>query len=278
MDAALQLRIQHSGWNRAAPYYDTLWEQQLKPAQELLLSVAAVRSGEWVLDVACGSGLVTFPLAKAVGSTGKVTATDLSETMLEIGRDTARGLKFYNISFHQMEAEKLNLQKEQFDVVICSLGLMYLSNPLQAIREAYRVLKPGGRATILVWGARANCGWAEIFPIVDQRVTTEVCPVFFQQGTGHTLLYGFDTAGFSDTEEKRLSTFIHYDDEEEACDAMFIGGPVALAWKHFDIKTRDGAKKEYLASLQDFKNGKGYDIPAEFVIVKGSKAINESKR
>lgn len=271
MDAVLQLKIQHSGWNRAAPYYDTLWGQQLKPAQEKLLALAAVRRSEWVLDVACGSGLVTFPLAKTVGPNGKVTATDLSETMLEIARDTAKERELYNISFQQMAAEKLDLQKEQFDVVVCSLGLMYLTDPLQAIREMYRVLKPGGRAAALVWGARAHCGWAEIFPIVDKLVTTEVCPVFFQQGTKHTLLYTFDTAGFAETEEKRFSTFIHHEDKDDACDAMFIGGPVALAWRHFDKKTREEARKQYLGSLGAFKNGEGYDIPAEFVIVKGSK-------
>lgn len=271
MDAALQLKIQHSGWNKAAPYYDTLWEQQLKPAQELLLSMIAVSSGDWVLDIACGSGLVTFPVAKAVGPNGKVTATDISESMLEIARDLAEEQKLHNISFQQMNAEKLSFKNDQFNVVLCSLGLMYLPDPLQTIREMYRVLKPGGRAVALVWGRREHCGWAEIFPIVDKRVTTDVCPLFFQQGTGHTLLYAFDKAGFTDTEEKRFSTFIHHDNAEDVCDAMFIGGPVALAWKHFDRETKKSAKEEYLNTLKNYKNGKGYDVPAEFVVVKGNK-------
>lgn len=273
MDAALQLKIQHSGWNKAAPYYDTLWQEQLKPAQELLLSMAAIRNGEWVLDIACGSGLVTFPAALAVAPNGKVTATDLSEYMLEIARDLAKEYGLHHVSFQQMEAEKLTFPDACFDVVLCSLGLMYVSDPLQVIREMYRVLKPGGRAVALVWGSRERCGWAEIFPIVDKRVTTDVCPLFFQQGTGHALLYAFDKAGFCDTEEKRFSTFIHYDNAEDACDAMFIGGPVALAWKYFDKQTKVGAKEEYLYSLKTYKNGKGYDVPAEFVVVRGRKEL-----
>ncbi len=272
MNSALHLKIQRSGWNKAAPYYDNLWQSQLKSVQEAFLNAIDVKRSENVLDIACGSGLVTFPMAQAVGPDTMITATDISEEMLEIARQRAGNQGLNNISFLPMNAEQLTFQKEVFDVAICALGLMYLTDPPLAVREMYRILKPGGRAAALVWGARKNCGWAEVFPIVDRRVTSEVCPLFFQQGTGSTLLHSFEKAGFTQLEEKRLSTYIHHDTASDAGNAMFIGGPVALAWKHFDEQTRQTVTNEYLNTLKAYKNGHGYDVPGEFVFVTGNKA------
>lgn len=77
MDARLQLRVQRYGWDRASQHYERFWANQLAPARAALLDLAALAPGESVLDVACGTGLVTFPAANNVGRTGKVTGTDL---------------------------------------------------------------------------------------------------------------------------------------------------------------------------------------------------------
>jgi ubiquinone/menaquinone biosynthesis C-methylase UbiE len=78
-----------------------------------------------------------------------------------------------------MDAEDLDLEKNSCDAALCALGLMYVPDPLQSVHEMYRVLKPGGRAGFAIWGERKNCGWAEIFPVVDKRVATDVWPIFF---------------------------------------------------------------------------------------------------
>ena len=70
VDARLQRRVQRYGWNKAAAYYDGFWSEQLRPAQDLMLALAALRPGERVLDIACGTGLVTFRAADAVGPAG----------------------------------------------------------------------------------------------------------------------------------------------------------------------------------------------------------------
>jgi ubiquinone/menaquinone biosynthesis C-methylase UbiE len=170
-----------------------------------------------------------------------------------------------------MDAEALDLPNNAFDVVICSLGLMYFPNPGKALKEMYRVLKPGGRAVALVWGERRLCGWAEIFPIVDRRVESDVSPLFFQLGTGDKLSKSFDQAGFVNIRSKRFSNKLYFKDDEQAYVAAFLGGAVALAYQKFDENVREEVHKEYLESIQQFSNGKGYDIPGEFVITKGIK-------
>ena len=78
-----------------------------------------------------------------------------------------------------MDAEALELADAGFDVVLCALGLMYVPDPARALREMRRVLRPGGRVVLAVWGERARCGWSPVFPIVDAEVASEVCPLFF---------------------------------------------------------------------------------------------------
>ncbi len=89
MDARLQRRVQRYGWDKAVGDYEAGWRAQLEPAQSLMLDMADVRHGERVLDVACGTGLVSFRLADAVRATGAVVGTDISGEMVETARRTA---------------------------------------------------------------------------------------------------------------------------------------------------------------------------------------------
>jgi hypothetical protein len=120
-----------------------------------------------------------------------------------------------------------------------------------------------------VWGARDRCGWSEIFPIVESRVQSDVCPMFFRLGTGDELRRAFDAAGFADVRADRVSSLLRYESDEEACGAAFAGGPVALAYSRFDGRMRDSAYAEYLASIRAWKNADGYDVPGEFVVAAG---------
>jgi hypothetical protein len=134
-----------------------------------------------------------------------------------------------------------------------------------------RVLKTGGMATAAVWGKRSNCGWADIFPIVDSRVNSDVCPMFFQLGTGDSLRMAFEEAGFSDVKVTRISVDLHYESEADAIGAAFVGGPVAMAVARFDDDTRAEAFDEYLQSIEPYRNGSSYAIPGEFVVAVGTK-------
>ena len=269
MDARLQRRVQRYGWDKASGEYERYWRRQLEPAQVQLLALAALRPGERVLDIACGTGLVTWPAAHAVGPSGSVIGTDLSQDMVTRASEQARALGVTNATFERMDAEDLQCEPHSFDAVLCGLGLMYVPDSQKALTEMHRMLRPGGRVVVAVWGARSRCGWAEIFPIVDRRVASEVCPMFFQLGTGDMLQQTMQAAGFTGMRVERISTTIEYASDDEALGAAFAGGPVALAYSRFDEATRDGAHHEYLDSLAPYRRDDGYAVPGEFVFARG---------
>lgn len=270
MEPRLQRRVQRYGWNKAAEYYENSWKEQLKPAQDKLMEMMDLKPGETVLETACGTGLVTERIERRVGKNGQIVATDLSEGMIELAKERLNS-ENGSVEFQRMDAEDLDLNGDSYDAAICALGLMYVPDPVQSLKEIYRVLKPGGRAGIAIWGERKKCGWAEIFPIVDQFVASEVCPMFFQQGTGGALKYSLNTAGFQNIETIRFEKNLLFIDDEQALMAAFAGGPVALAYRKFDDETREKAHQEYLESISEYRNGDGYEIPGEFVVATGIK-------
>jgi ubiquinone/menaquinone biosynthesis C-methylase UbiE len=271
VEPRLQRRVQRYGWDKAASEYEAGWRAQLEPAQTLMLEMTGLRPGAHVLDVACGTGLASFRVADAVGPAGSVVGVDISGEMVEAAARLAADRGDRHIRVERCDAEALPFDEGTFDVAVCALGLMYVPDPAQALREMHRVLKSGGRAAAAVWGARSACGWAEIFSIVDARVASEVCPMFFHLGTGDTLARAFATAGFTDVTMESIATTLAYPSAEEALGAAFRGGPVTLAYSRFDAATRSAAHAEYLQSIAAYRHGDGYRIPGAFVVAAASR-------
>src|SRR5262249_49758717 len=103
MQAKLQRRIQRYGWDKAVDSYEPYWQQQLAAAQSRLLAMARLRRGADVLDVACGTGLVTCQAAVRVDSTGMVIGIDISEHMIERARAQAALQHLNHITFDRMQ-------------------------------------------------------------------------------------------------------------------------------------------------------------------------------
>jgi ubiquinone/menaquinone biosynthesis C-methylase UbiE len=267
MKPALQRRIQRYGWDRAAGDYERLWQAQLADARSTLLASASLSPGQRVLDVACGTGLVAFDAARAVGESGQVLGVDISGHMVDAARERANLQRLSNVRFARMEAEQLALPDAGFDVALCALGLMYVPDPERALREMRRVLRPGGRAVVAVWGERSRCAWSPVFPIIDAEVASDVCPLFFSLGQQDALARVCAQAQFEAIEQRRIATTLIYADADEACNAAFVGGPGALAWSRFDDDVRARVRERYVQAIEPWRHGDGYRMPGEFVVV-----------
>lgn len=122
------------------------------PVADDLISIADLRPGERVLDIACGTGIVTQRAAQRVGAGGRVVGLDVNPGMLAVARaETPARL---SIDWFEASAESMPLPDETFDVVLCQMGLQFIPNKLAALREARRVLASGGRAHLTVPGPK----------------------------------------------------------------------------------------------------------------------------
>jgi ubiquinone/menaquinone biosynthesis C-methylase UbiE len=122
------------------------------PLSRALIERAGIREGQSVLDVAAGAGEPSLTIAGTVGPAGSVMCTDAVPAMVEAARSEAERRGLTNMEFRQCPADSLPFPANSFDVVVSRLGIMFFPDPVAAVREMLRVLKPSGVLAFAVWG------------------------------------------------------------------------------------------------------------------------------
>jgi ubiquinone/menaquinone biosynthesis C-methylase UbiE len=139
------------------------------PVADDLIAVAALQPGERVLDVACGTGVVSRLAAERVGAAGSVTGLDINPGMLAVAGSATPSRM--SINWQQANAESIPFADSSFDVVLCQMGLQFVPGKLTALREMRRVLATGGRAVISVPGPKPS-----VFAIMADALARHVGP------------------------------------------------------------------------------------------------------
>jgi SAM-dependent methyltransferase len=257
--------LEHSGWNSAADEYDGAFARLTTQSIPALLEAVGAGPGVRLLDVACGPGYVA---AEAARRGAKVTGLDFSASMLRIARARNPG-----ITFVEGDAQALDFPDASFDAVTMNFGALHLDDPDLAIREAGRVLAPGGRFGFTVWappeqtaafrivlGAVARCGRAD--------VALPPGPPFFQFSDPMRALDALKQAGLVQVRTRIIDQTWRFGAAGELFDCMMSGTVRTAAL----LKAQTAAEREAIRAAieQDIAGfavaGGGYALPMPSVL------------
>jgi ubiquinone/menaquinone biosynthesis C-methylase UbiE len=152
-------------WGRAASGWGAhreVFQAGARPVSGWLVDAIEPQPGHRVLEIAAGPGDTGLLAAELIAPGGTLISTDAVEAMVDIARARATQLGIDNAEFRTMDAEWLDLPTASVDAVIARWAYMLLADPAAALREARRVLRPGGRVALAAWAAPADNPWASV--------------------------------------------------------------------------------------------------------------------
>jgi SAM-dependent methyltransferase len=194
-----------------------------------------LKGGESVIEIGCGAGALTLPLAAAVGEHGRVVAVDIAEPMLAAARQRIEERGLRNVTLHLGDAQVFGFEPAAFDLVTSRMGVMFFADPAAAFRNIATALKPGGRLVFACWGPLAeNRHWLVAHDVVVRHLgpppphpAHEPGPMAFADPD---YVRGFLTAaGFAAISVDRAHpTIIGGSPDEEARQALSMGPTARL--------------------------------------------------
>lgn len=210
-----------------------VYDEQFVPALfshwgPVVCEAAHVGAGQQVLDVACGTGALTTAVARRVAPGGAAIGLDANPQMLAVARRKHAG-----IEWHDGRAESLPFADASFDAVVSQFGLMFFDDRVAALREMWRVLRPGGRLAVAVCDAlERSPGYAALAALLDRLFGQAVGDAFrapFVLGNESRLAALCAEAGLGDAQVQRRDGTVRFDSvdalvsTERAC-AWTLGG------------------------------------------------------
>ncbi|WP_418281487.1 methyltransferase domain-containing protein [Halorubrum sp. DTA98] len=263
-----------TGWQleRSAP---EAYEQYLVPPifsswADRLIETSAVREGDRVLDVACGTGIVARRAARRVGTSGSVTGFDINEGMLAVAEETAGDIH-PSTEWRKGDATDLPFSDERFDVVCCQQALQFFDGPVAALEEMRRVLTPGGRTALSVWRPLDYQPAYEVLAeALERHVSVEAGDMMrspFPAWDGEDLRTLGSDAGFSDTSVVIEIGSVRYPSIGEFIRREAASSPLAEPIAAIEREVRDNLVDEVENALRAYIDDEGIISPMESYVV-----------
>lgn len=238
------------------------------PVREWMLRALAPHPGDTVLELAAGNGDTGFEAAELVGEKGRVIVSDFSPGMLDGARRRGAEVGAANIDYRVLDAEKIELEDDSVDGVLCRFGYMLMADPAAALTETRRVLRPGSRLALAVWGSpESNPFFGMMGMALVQRghVSPPEPPpapgIFAMAGTERTVALLRD-AGFGDVRTEEVPVhFVLSGADEYVKFVADTAGPLAVALRALSDAERAAIEDDLQASLTPFAAEGGYRLP-----------------
>jgi SAM-dependent methyltransferase len=251
------------GWER--------WRAEVEatsaPVREWLLRELAPQPGDTILELAAGPGDTGFAAAAAVGDTGRVLSTDLAPAMVEVGRRRAAELGLTNVEHRAMDAERIELEDDSVDGVLCRFGYMLMPDPATALAETRRVLRAGGRLALAVWRGAEQNPWISIVGriLVERGLFPRPepgAPGIFALANEERLRGLLEGAGFTVERMEDVPVGFTYSDVDDYVDrAKDTGGGFATVWRQAPEGERAAITAQIAEAFAPYAVDGGYELP-----------------
>jgi ubiquinone/menaquinone biosynthesis C-methylase UbiE len=262
-----------NAWGRVALAYDEMFGVRMAHLTGRGLDLLAPEPHWDGLDVACGPGLTTWALAERL-PTGRTLGTDFAEPMVARARER---FATPSLSFEVDDAEHMSQPSDAFGAVTCSFGLMYCYDARGAVQQMARVLSPGGRLMVLVWGRASQVWWSPVIEMIESRAEyyASVCPMMFFYGLPGVLGRMVAEADLTVTYDEAIDERMAFPSIDDAVDAAVLGGPLAGLYANRLGAQQQGEVRqlltEHLSGLAETAGGEVL-LPAEIRIVVAEKS------
>lgn len=248
-----------------------------QPVTDAVVDYAQPAPGMRVLDLASGTGEPAISLASRVGEHGHVTALDLSADLLEIAAQRARARGLKNLTTQQADAHSLPFPNDSFDLATSRFGVMFFSDPILALQELRRILRPGARACFLAWGPFDQPYWQSMMGVVHRHVGGPLLAPdgpnpfrYAEPGSLSTVLRG---AGFDAAEEetKTLPWTWPGTVEEVWEQAQAVAVPFRPMLERVPAERWPEIHAEVHAAVRQYSDGEKIKFGASVVMASGKK-------
>ena len=264
-------------WDGLAPAWErhrTKVFEGFRPVSEWLVEHVAPQPGQTVLEVAAGPGDTGFLAAERLGDGGRLISTDIAPGMVEAARRGAAQQRLANVDCRVMDAQRLDLDDDSVDGVVCRLGFMLMPDPAAALREVRRVLRDDGRLAYAVVGSPMANQWMGLMMMaLVQRGHVPAGDPFgpggpFSMSDHDRNRELLAEAGFRYVEVSELPGTMSFESPAAYWELQSqIGGPIPAIVAGLPPDEAAEARAAVEAMVEQYAAGGAYAVPSSLVVV-----------
>lgn len=243
-------------------------EQTARPVSDWMLRELRLEPDQTLLELAAGTGELGFAALTGLDGEARLICTDFSPALVEAARRRAESLGIAGVDFRVADIERLELEDDSVDRVLCRIGYMFATDPVATFADTRRVLRPGGRVTLSVWGPPdRNPFFSVIGRVLVTRGHTQPPPQggpgLFAMADSRRLRGQLTDAGFADVRVEEVA--VHFDladVDDYLAIATDTGGPMALVLRGLSAEDRAAVADDVRKAFAPFaRDSGGFELP-----------------